>query len=147
MPWFVTTWAALARVDTLAIFFSLASLAVVARRGVTREAWPAPPLSWLASFTKHNALLAPAAVLLDLAAERDRRLARVLAAWALPLAALFAALVVATRGGAWRHLVTWTALADCEWDRMGTAYFQFAVLAAPALVVAALLTAREALLA
>jgi hypothetical protein len=149
MPWFVTTWAALARVDTLAIFFSLAALALVARRGVTREAWPALPLSWLAFFTKHNALLAPAAVLLDLAARRDRRLARVLAAWALPLAALFAALVVATRGGAWRHLVTWTALADYEWDRMGTAYFQFAVLAAPALalVVAALLTAREALLA
>lgn len=149
MPWFVTTWAALARVDTLAIFLSLAAVAVVARRGPSPAAWPALPLSWLAFFTKHNALLAPAAVLLDLALARDRRLPRVLLAWALPLGLLFAGLVAATGGGAWRHLVTWTALADYEWDRMAIAYLQFAVLAGPplAIIAAALLTAREALLA
>jgi hypothetical protein len=149
MPWFVTTWAALARVDTAAIFFSLAALAVVARRGVSAAAWPALPLSWLAFFTKHNALLAPAAVLLDMLVARDRRLPRVLTAWLLPLCLMFGLLVLATGGGAWRHLVTWTALADYEWDRMAVAYLQFGVIAAPllALIAAAFLTAREALLA
>ena len=33
MPWFVTTWAALARVDTMAILLSLAGLSIVLRRG------------------------------------------------------------------------------------------------------------------
>jgi 4-amino-4-deoxy-L-arabinose transferase-like glycosyltransferase len=149
MPWFVTTWAALARVDTLAIVLSLATLALVLRRGVGPSAWPALVLSWLAFFTKHNALLVPAAVLLELLLARDRRLPRVLAAWALPLAALFGALVLATGGGAWRHLVTWTALADYEWGRMAAAYLQLAVIAAPllALIAAALVAAPRQLLA
>lgn len=148
MPWFVTTWAALARVDTLAIFLSLATLAVVARRGASSAAWPALPLSWLAFFTKHNALLAPAAVVVDRVAARDARLPRLVLAWALPLVLLFGGLVAATRGGAWRHLVTWTALADYEWGRMAEAYLQFGVLAAPLLllVAAAAAAAREALL-
>jgi len=149
LPWFVTTWAALARVDTLAIFLSLAALAVVVRRGVTAAAWPALPLGWLAFFTKHNALLAPAAVLLDLAVSRDRRLPRVLVWWAVPLAVMFAGLVAVTGGGAWQHLVTWTAIADYEWDRMAEAYRQFAVLASPLLllIAAALVAARSAVLA
>ena len=91
----------------------------------------------------------PAAVLLELLLARDRRFLRVLAAWALPLAALFGALVLATGGGAWRHLVTWTALADYEWERMAVAYVQLAVIAAPllALIAAALVAAPRQLLA
>ena len=41
LPWFTTTWAALARVDTLAIALSLAALGVALRHGPTRAAWPA----------------------------------------------------------------------------------------------------------
>ncbi len=128
MPWFVTTWAALARVDMTAILLSLAGLSIVLRRGTGAGAWPALPLLWLAFFTKQNALLAPAAVLLDLGLARDRRFLRVLAAYALPLAALFGLLVLATHGGAWRHLVVYTAASSYEWARMAESYVQLAVL-------------------
>ena len=136
MPWFVTTWAALARVDTTAILLSLAGLSIVLRRGTGAGAWPALPLFWLAFFTKQNALLAPAAVLLDLGLARDRRFRRVLAAYALPLAALFGLLVLATHGGAWRHLVVYTAASSYEWGRMGESYVQLAVIGGPLLLLA-----------
>lgn len=140
LPWFVTTWAALARVDMAALLFSIAGLAVVARHGVTGRAWPALVLFWLAFFTRQNALLAPAALLLDLLLARDRRLAPALAAFSLPLALLFSVLVLATHGGAWRHMVPYTAAADYEWGRMGESYVHFALLSGPllALIVAAL---------
>jgi 4-amino-4-deoxy-L-arabinose transferase-like glycosyltransferase len=148
MPWFVTTWAALARVDMTAIFFSFAGLAVVIRRGPTLRAWPALVLFWLAFFTKQNAVLAPAAVLLDLLLGRDRRFLRALAAYAGPLVALFGALLLATRGGAWRPLVTWTAAADYEWGRMGDSYLHLAVMAGPllALIASALMAVPRAVL-
>jgi hypothetical protein len=136
MPWFVTTWAALARVDTTAILLSLAGLSVVLRRGTGPTAWPALPLFWLAFFTKQNAIVAPAAVLLHLALERDRRFFRPLLAYALPLGALSGVLVLATHGGAWRHLVLYTAAASYEWKRMGECYLQLAVIAAPLLLLA-----------
>jgi hypothetical protein len=63
-PWFVQTWGPLARVDMLAIFFSAAGLLAFrrgARLGIVFV------LFWLAFFTKQNALLAPAAVLLSIA--------------------------------------------------------------------------------
>jgi hypothetical protein len=137
MPWFVTTWAALARVDTTAILLSLAGLMVVLRRGTGRSAWAALPLFWLAFFTKQNAVLAPAAVLLHLALERDRRFHRALLAYALPLGALFGLLVLATRGEAWRHLVLYTAAASYEWGRLGENYVQLAVIAGPLLLLIA----------
>jgi hypothetical protein len=136
MPGFVTTWAALARVDAMAIFLSLTGLRIVLRRGTAVAAWPALPLFWLAFFTKQNALVAPAAVLLDLGLARDRRLGRVLAAYALPLAVLFGLLVLATRGAAWRHLVVYTAVSTYEWGRMGEGYVQLAVIAGPLLLLA-----------
>ena len=136
MPWFVTTWAALARVDTMAILLSLPGLSIVLRRGPGVAAWPALPLFWLAFFTKQNALLAPAAVLLELGLARDRRFGRVLAAYALPLVALFGLLVLATRGGAWRHLVVYTAASSYEWGRMGESYVQLAVIGGPLLLLA-----------
>lgn len=133
VPWFTTTWVALARVDTLAIFFSVAGLAVVLRHGVTRRAWPALPLFLLAVFTKQNAVLAPAAVLLDLLLARDRRFTRALVAYALPVTALFGLLIVATDGAAWRHLVPYTAAAQYEPGRMAESYLQLAVVAGPLL--------------
>jgi len=136
MPWFVTTWAALARVDMTAILLSLAGLSIVLRRGTGAGAWPALPLFWLAFFTKQNALIAPAAVLLDLALARDARFRRVLAAYALPLGALFGLLVLATHGGAWRHLVVYTAASTYEWGRMGESYVQLAVIGGPLLLLA-----------
>ncbi len=135
LPWFVITWAGLARVDTLAILFSLAGLAIVLRRGVGAHAWPALVCFWLAFFTKQNALLAPAAVGLALLTARDRRLGRALLAYALPLLALFGLLVAATRGQAYRHLVPYTAAAGYEPGRMGASYLQFALVAAPLLVL------------
>jgi hypothetical protein len=149
LPWFSTTWAGLARVDTLAIALSLAALGVALRHGAERAAWPALVLAWLAFFTKQNALLAPAAVLGDLLLARDRRFPRALAAYALPLAALFALLVAATGGEAWRHLVPYTAAAGYEPDRMAESYLQFALVAAPLLatIAAAAAIAPSALLA
>jgi hypothetical protein len=137
MPWFVTTWDALARVDTTAILLSLAGLSIVLRRGTGRGAWPALPLFWLAFFTKQNAILAPVAVLVHLAYERDRRFFRALAAYAVPLGALFGLLAAATRGGAWRHLVVYTAAASYEWGRMGESYLQLAVVAGGLLLLLA----------
>jgi hypothetical protein len=134
-PWFVTTWAALGRVDMLALLLSTAGLAVVERRGTGPRAWLALPLFWLAIFTKQTALTAPVAVLLDRLLARDRRLPRVFLAWALPLVLGFGALVVATRGGAWRHLVVYNAAAGYEWDRMAGSYAHLALIAGPLLLV------------
>jgi hypothetical protein len=135
MPWFVTTWSALARVDTTALAFSLAGLSLVLARDDDALPWPALALFWLAFFTKQNALAAPAAVLAELALSRDRRFARALAAYALPLAALLGLLALITHGLALRHLVTYTAAATYEWERMRESYLQLGVIAAPLLLM------------
>lgn len=148
-PWFVSTWAALARVDMLALLLSIAALAVVERRGTTIRAWPALPLCWVAFFTKQTTLTVPLAILLDMLVARDRRLPRVLAAWGVPLGLLFGALVLGTHGEAWRHLVPYTAAAGYEWGRMAGSYAHLAIIAGPLLllVVAALVVAPGATLA
>ncbi len=143
LPWFVATWAALARVDTLAILLSLAGLAIVLRRGAGAGAWPALVCFWLAFFTKQNALLAPAAVALELLLARDRRFAKAVLAYALPLAAAFGLLVLGTHGAAYRHLVPYTAAAEYEPGRMGESYLQFAVIAAPLLLLVAAAIGRR----
>jgi hypothetical protein len=137
LPWFVTSWAALARVDMLALLLSLGGLAVVERHGASARAWPALPLFWLAFFTKQTALVAPVAVLVDLLVARDRRVVRALVAWGVPFALLFAALVLGTGGEAWRHLVPYTAAARYEWGRMAASYVQLAVIMGPLLVLVA----------
>jgi hypothetical protein len=149
MPWFVSTWAALGRVDMLALLLSTAGLAVVERNGITRRAWPALPLLWLACFTKQTALTVPLAVLLDRLLARDRTLPRAVAAWAIPFGLLFGGLVVATHGEAWRHLVPYTAAAGYEWDRMAGSYAHLAIVAGPLflLVAAALVMTPGAMLA
>lgn len=136
-PWFLQTWAPLARVDMLAIFFSLAGLLAYTRGA--RLPWVFL-LFWLGFFTKQNALLAPAAVLLSLAAAGNMRdFARAAAGFALPLAALFAILDWTTGGNAYRHLVTYTASAAYNWDEIAPAYATLARTAWPlfAIILAA----------
>jgi hypothetical protein len=132
-PWFLQTWAPLARVDMLAIFFSTAGLLAFVRGARLGTVFA---LFWLAFFTKQNALLAPAAVLLYLAVSGSpRRFAGALAGFALPLAALFGLLVFATHGEAYRHLVTYTAAAGLEWSRLGDGYGELVRVAWPLLLV------------
>src|ERR1700730_8494947 len=119
-PWFLQTWAPLARVDMLAIFFSTAGLLAFTRGARLGTVFA---LFWLAFFTQQNALLAPAAVLLYLAVSRaPRRFASPPAGFPRPLAALFGLLVWATHGEAYRHLVTYTAAAGLDWSRLGEGY-------------------------
>lgn len=141
-PWFVQTWAALGRVDMLACLLSLLGLHLFLAHGEDRGRWLAYACFWLAFFTKQNALLAPAAVVIGLLADpaTRRRAPRVAGEIGLPLLAQFGLLCVLTGGEAYRHLVPYTAAADYEWDRMLRAYRDFLVLAGPlvALVVFAL---------
>jgi hypothetical protein len=140
-PWFVQTWGPLARVDMLAIALSAAGLLAFvrgARLGIVF------PLFWLAFFTKQNALLAPAAVLLSIAlAGPPRRFAGALAGFALPLGGLFGLLVLATHGEAYRHLVTYTAAAGFDWSFLAEGYGTLARVAWPVLLTVVLALAGE----
>ena len=140
-PWFVQTWGPLARVDMLAIFFSIAGL-LAFRRGARLGL--VFTLFWLAFFTKQNALLAPAAVLLSMPASGPpRRFAAAPPASSLPLAALFGLLVLATHGEAYRHLVTYTAAARLDWSRLGEGYGELLRIAWPLLLIAAFALLRD----
>jgi hypothetical protein len=119
-----------------ALVLSAAGLLVFVRTG--GESGPrrylAFPLFWLAFFTRQNALLAPAAVLLHLLLGTDRRAAvRATLLFALPLLALFGLLVLATSGEAWLHLVTYTGGVEYEWPRMAESYGELALMGAPLL--------------
>jgi hypothetical protein len=117
----------------LAFLFSIGGLLAFTRRGSPTLAFP---LFWLAFFTKQNQLVAPAAVLLHLLAERDlRRFLRAALGFALPLFAIFGALTAATHGEMYRHLITYTAAAEYEWGRMADSYVEFASVTWPLLVV------------
>jgi hypothetical protein len=134
-PWFVQTWAPMGRVDMLAFLFSIGGL--LAFLAGKRDA-VVFPLFWLGFFTKQNALLAPAAMLLHLFFEGDRRrFLRALAGFTLPLLAIFGVVDLATHHGFFRHLITYTAAAQYEWDRMLGEYFSFAWNAWPLLVLIA----------
>jgi hypothetical protein len=135
-PWFVQSWAPMGRVDMLALLLSVAGLWAAARGS---RAW-AFPLFWAAFFTKQSALVAPAAVIVDALLDRHRRrFFGTSAGFALPLAALFGALAIATHGEAYRHLVPYTAAAEYEWARMAGSYLDLARVAWPlfTLIVAA----------
>lgn len=150
-PWFVQSWAPLARVDMTACLLSLAGLYLFETRG--GHAGAARHLPWLvfvlAFLTKQSALLAPAAVLLSLLLDpaRRRHFLPSLASFAVLLGLGFGSLVLATRGEAWRHLFPYTAAAEYLPGQMLTAYRDFLILCAPllALVVAGLVLARRAL--
>ena len=140
-PWFVQTWAPLGRVDMLALLFSLAGVLAFVRGARPSLVFA---LFWLGFFTKQNALLAPAAVLLHVAANgRWREAARAAAGFTLPLVILFAALSSATGGEAFRHLVTYTAAAEYEPARMGGSYLEFLRVAWPLLGLIAWNVARR----
>ena len=140
-PWFLQTWGPLARVDMLAIFFSIAGLLAFARGARLGTVFA---LFWLAFFTKQNALLAPAAVLLSLALSGPpRRVLAALAGFALPLAALLGLLVWATHGEAYRHLVTYTAAAGLDWSRLGEGYGELVRIAFPLLLMVAFALLRD----
>jgi len=150
-PWFVQTWAALGRVDMLACLLSLLGL-LFWERDREQAGWRryrAFPLFWLAFFTKQNALLAPAAVLLHAWLEDRRALRRAVPAFLLPLLTLLGLLVAVTGGQAFRHLVTYTAAAEYEWPRMVESYGEFALITWPAqtLIVAGLVLAGRAVFA
>ena len=85
------------------------------------------PLFWLAFFTRQNALIAPAAVLLHLLLGPDRTEAAVRATSSsrFPLARPLRLLVLATSGEAWRHLVPYTGDVEYEWPRMVESYGEF----------------------
>jgi 4-amino-4-deoxy-L-arabinose transferase-like glycosyltransferase len=141
-PWFVQTWASLGRVDMVACLFSLAGLHLFHRFGPEgRGRWLGYACLWLAFFTKQNALLAPAAVVLGLALDpaTRARTGRVLAEIALPLLGLFGTLCLVTGGEAYNHLIPYTAAAHYEWERMGRACRDFFTLIGPlvALIVPA----------
>jgi hypothetical protein len=135
-PWFVQTWGALGRVDMPALLLSVAGLLVFVRTGESGgpRRYLAFPLFWLAFFTRQNALLAPAAVLLHLLLGSDKRSAlRAIVLFAVPLALLFGLLVLATGGQAWLHLVPYTGDAGYEWPRMFESYGEFFLIASPLL--------------
>ena len=147
-PWFVQTWAALGRVDMLACLLSLAGLHLFHRFGPeSRGRFAAYACFFLAFFTKQNALLAPAALVLGLAldAATRRHARRVLVEIALPLLVLFGLLCALTGGQAYEHLVPYTAAADYEWDRMRRAYRDFLTLIGPllAFILPALVVFRK----
>jgi len=140
-PWFVQTWAPMGRVDMLACLFSIAGLWVVVRGADVRWAFP---LFWLGFFTKQNALIAPAALLIHVWMDgRPRRFARVAVGFAVPLAALFGGLALATGGESYRHLVPYTAAAEYEWGRMVESYVEFAGVAWPLLATIAVAAWRR----
>jgi 4-amino-4-deoxy-L-arabinose transferase-like glycosyltransferase len=140
-PWFVQTWAAMARVDMLAQMLSLAGLYSFDRlwpaRGIRRYV---PFLIFgLAFYTRQTTLVAPAAVLGALLLEREHRrdLPRALAAFVGPVVLALLLMAWATRGEAWRHLVPYAATAGYDLEHMARWYGSFLLLASPLLLVVA----------
>ena len=140
-PWFVVTWAPLGRVDMLACLFSACGLWLFAGEGAEgAPRWrrgAAAACFILGVFTKQTALLAPAAALLSLLPDGAgrRRVPGFLLAFALPAASVLVALVVATHGEAWAHLVTYTAAADYSLTALRRGYESFVVASGPLLAV------------
>jgi len=136
-PWFVVTWAPLGRVDMLACLFSVAGLWLFAHEGAGWRRWASAACFVLGVFTKQTALLAPAAAVLSLMRDPEgrRRAPGFLLFFAVPAGMLLLALVVATRGEAWTHLVTYTAAADYSLTALRRAGETFLVTAGPLLAV------------
>ena len=134
-PWFVQTWAAMARIDMLAQMLSVAGLYAFDRlwpRGGLRRYVPFL-LFGAAFYTRQTTLVAPAAVLGSLLLEPSRRrdLPRALAAFAGPVLAVLLGMTLATRGQAWLHLVPYAAAAGYDLVHMARSYGSFLVLSGP----------------
>ncbi len=104
----VSLWGAVARVDMVAIACSLGAVVLAAHSaGAPRRLYLAVLLSVLAVFTKHTAVAASAAIVLGLLLTRPRDAVRAMVL-GLSLGAIgFTALVLATEGGFFRHIVTY----------------------------------------
>lgn len=134
LPWFVQTWAPRGRVDLQALAFTLAGLAL--HRAATRERRRGRLVgAWLffafAFFTRHSAVLAPCAVLLDGLLDPTRR-RRVPGEACLGLALIGGPLLVlhlATGGASSRHLFVYTVDVHYEWGRALSSLGQFASVA------------------
>lgn len=137
-PWFVQTWAALARVDMLALCLSVAGLYAFDRLRSREGALRSLPflLFGLGFYTKQTALVAPAAALGYLLIEPSerRRFPRALAAFALPLVGVMLAMAAATKGQAWLHLVPYAAAAEYDLGHMARSYEAFLVHCSPLLL-------------
>jgi hypothetical protein len=150
-PWFVQTWAAMARVDMLAQMLTTAGLYAFDRlwdRGGVRRYVPFL-IFGAAFYTRQTTLVAPAAVLGSLLLEPERRchFPRALAAFTVPLLAVLLALSAATGGQAWLHLVPYAAAAGYDLVHMARSYGSFLLLASPlVLLVLAGLARRPAAL-
>jgi Dolichyl-phosphate-mannose-protein mannosyltransferase len=151
-PWFVQTWAAMARVDMLAQMLTMSGLYAFDRlwpRGGLRRYVPFL-LFGAAFYTRQTTLVAPAAVLGSLLLEPGRRrdLPRALAAFVVPTGAVLLVMTVATRGQAWLHLVPYAAAAGYDLAHMARSYGSFLLLAGPLvlLVLAGLVRRPGALL-
>jgi hypothetical protein len=139
-PWFVQTWAAMARVDMLAQMLTTAGLYAFDRlwsRGGLRRYVPFL-IFGAAFYTRQTTLVAPAAVLGAMLLEpaRRRELPGALAAFVLPTGAVLLAMTVATRGQAWLHLVPYAAAAGYDLAHMARSYGVFLVLSGPLVLVA-----------
>lgn len=102
----LSLWGAVARVDMVAIACSLGAILLAAHSaGSPRRLHLAVLLAVLAVFTKHTAIAAAAAIVVGLLLTRPRDALRAMVT-GLALGALgFAALMLATGGGFFRHIV------------------------------------------
>lgn len=102
-------WGAVCRVDTLALGFTLAGVAIATRLEAQRGELLALPCFVAAFFTKQVALAGPAGILLWLLlTRRFRRLVVFGLGYAGLVLSLFVALNLKTDGELWKHLVTYT---------------------------------------
>jgi len=140
---FVLEWAMLARVDLVALAFSLTALAIVqARPCSTSWVLTAASCAVLAAFTKQTyALAAPVACAWWLARHRRANLIVFVAAASALATAAALALDHATAGGFWRHVVI-ANVNRWEPGRLGLFAARFACVSAPAIALAILVWRR-----
>lgn len=133
---YTASWAALMRVDALAValaFLGVAVFGVTARRGAA--VYASAPLFVLACFTKQTTVAAAAACIVTLA-RRDRRRALGLAgAIAIMIGVSAAALQIGSGGGFWYHVVSGN-LHAFNWRQLA-AYVQDAATRYPVLIALA----------
>ncbi len=109
--WFVRLWAPLGRIDMVVCLFTLTGLFCFQVYQGSRKRYWAFFFFVLAFFTKQNAVLAPAAVLLYALIRKEQRkyFFSYLAAYLIPIVVLFSLLNLYTHGEAFKHLFLLTA--------------------------------------
>lgn len=145
--WAVQYWGLLGRVDMLAAFFSAAGVGwfwFYAGRG---SQWKFMAFAFfiLGFFTKQSAVLAPAAVFLYAAVRKEERryLPHYLAVYGVPIAVLFLAANLYTRGQFYLHLFPYVATAGFDWLRASRHLLFFLGVFLPYFLSAAVLCIRS----